>query len=184
LRYDDPDLRWGDPRLRYGQPFPATTTSMDNRISAVLSDSDVTAINAAIATIRAKLPFLVALTEQQRKTMAKGGTKSQGIIALSANFAAANPTALPTEFDAAEFAKDYALYAKFAPVMASIAQLNEDGGDTLMVLGGELYLQSTTTYAFAKVNNRNGRYDSYITPMKEYFKHPPTTPATPPPPSP
>jgi hypothetical protein len=153
---------------------------MENRISATLPDADVTAITTAIATIRSKLPFIVALTLLERKRMAKGGTQSQGIIAQSAAFAAANGSALPGDFETAEFAKDSALYAKFAPVVAAIAQLNEEVDDTLMVLGGELYLQSVATYAFAKVNNRNGQYDSYISQMKAYFKHPPKPPTTPP----
>src|ERR1051325_145385 len=181
LRWNDPDLHWDDPRLRWDLPFPAPTTSMENRISATMPDADVTAINAAITTIRSKLGFLVHLTEVERKKMAKGGTKSQGIIAQSAAFAAANGSALPADFNPAEYANDFPLYAKFAPLVAAFAQLLEDADDTLLVLGGELYLQSVATYAFAKVNNRNGQYDSYISQMKAYFKHPPLAPPTPPP---
>lgn len=36
--------------------------SNDNRISAVLSDEDVAAVQAALATIRGALPFLATLS--------------------------------------------------------------------------------------------------------------------------
>lgn len=181
LTWDDPDLRYDDPRLRWGQPFPSITTSMDNRISSALTDADVTAITEAIAVIRGRLGFLIHLTADQRKKMAKGGTMSEGITQDSLTFAANNPNAFPGDFDRAEFAKDGALLAKFRTVIQAVASLNEDVDDTRMVLEGELYLQMLSTYAFAKVNNRNGQYDSFINLLKPYFARPRHTPATPPP---
>jgi hypothetical protein len=182
LRFDDPDLHFDDPRLRYGMPFPADpNTNMENRISTVLAAQAVTNIQAAIATARTNLPFLVTLTSEERKTMAKGGSKSQGIIQLSLDFAAQNTTALPGDFNTVEYAKDGALHDQLEAISLAIAQLNEDVNDTLMVLNSELYLQSVAVYAFAKVNNRNGQYDSYINLLKPFFARPRHTPATPPP---
>ena len=54
----------------------------------------------------------------------------------------------------------------------SVAKLDQDITDTLMVLNSELYLQTIQVYAFAKVNNRDGRYDSFIALLKPYFTHP------------
>jgi hypothetical protein len=184
LRWDDSDLHYDDPRLRWDQPFPANT-SMENRISAALAAQAVTNINTAIATIRTNLPFMVALTAEDRKTMAKGGSKSQGIIQLSLDFAAQNATALPGDFSTVEYAKDGTLHDQLEAVSLSIAQLNEDVNDTLMVLNSELFLQSVDVYAFAKVNNRNGRYNSYLDLVKPFFTHPRKTPTvTPPAPTP
>ena len=180
LHWDDPDLLWDNPRLRWGQPFPATT-NMTNRISTSLTAQTITDINTALATIRTKLPFLVPLTLEERKTMAKGGTKSQGIIQQSLSFAAQNATALPGDFNTVEYAKDGALHDQLEAVSMAIAKLNEDVNDTLMVLNSELFLQSVDVYAFAKINNRNGLYDSYLSLIKPFFTHPrKTTPVTPP----
>lgn len=49
----------------------------ENRISASLSQSDRQAVMQAIATIREKLPFLIGLTTQERRTMLKMGDKSR-----------------------------------------------------------------------------------------------------------
>ena len=186
LHYDDPELFFDDPRLRYGMPFPADpNTDMNNRISTSLTAQSITDINTALATIRAKLPFLVALTAEERRTMAKGGTKSQGIIQQSLSFAAQNASALPGDFDTTEYAKDGALHDQLEAIAMAIAALNENVNDTLMVLNSELFLQSVDVYAFAKVNNRNGRYDSYLSLIKPFFTRPRTTPpVTPPAPTP
>src|SRR5262249_30475519 len=120
----------------------------------------------------------VALTAEDRKTMAKGGSKSQGIIQQSLTFAAQNPTALPGDFDAAEFQKDGSLHDQLEAIAMSIAKLNEDVNDTLMVLNSELFVQTVAVYAFAKVNNRDGRYDSYINLVKPFFTHPGRTTTT------
>ena len=45
----------------------------DNRISANLSATDRLAVMDAIATIRQKLPFLIDLTTEDRRTMLKMG---------------------------------------------------------------------------------------------------------------
>ena len=42
-------------------------------ISAQVSAADVTAVKNAVATIRAKLPFLVSLTADERKSLFKAG---------------------------------------------------------------------------------------------------------------
>lgn len=52
--------------------------SNDNRISAVLSDEDVAAVQGALATIRGALPFLATLSAQERKELPRLGAKSVG----------------------------------------------------------------------------------------------------------
>jgi hypothetical protein len=52
----------------------------DNRISANLTPEDVAAIQAAILTIKEKLPFLVGLTKEERISMLKLGDKSRAFV--------------------------------------------------------------------------------------------------------
>ena len=185
LRWDDPDpqMYWGNPLLRWNGVYPGTITDMNNRISAVLAAQAITNIQQAVGTIRTNLPFLVQLNAADRKKMAHGGSKSQGVIQLGLDFAAANPGALPADFNAAEFAKDGALHDAFEALAMLIAQLNDDIQGTLMVLNGELFLQFLYVYAFAKANNRDGRYNTFIAAVKEHFARPTkpvVTPVTPP----
>lgn len=53
----------------------------DNRVSAVLSEADRQAVLAAIETIRTKLPFLVDLTPEQRRSLPKMGDRSRSFVA-------------------------------------------------------------------------------------------------------
>ena len=181
LHWDDSDLHWNDPRLRWGQPFPSITNMSNNRISAVLASTAVTNIMAAIATIRENLPFLIALTLEERHDLAKMGEKRQGAISLGRIFAAQHPEALPGTFDAVEFAKDGTLFDVFAPVVAAIAQLAEDVSDTDLALRNDLMLEFLDLYAFVKAINRNGQYDAFLASVAPIFARGPRTPATPPP---
>lgn len=55
----------------------------DNRISASLSQADREAVMSAIATIREKLPFLIDLTTQERRSLPKLGDKSRAFVSKS-----------------------------------------------------------------------------------------------------
>lgn len=149
-----------------------------NNISATLPATAINDINTAIATIRTNLPFLTNLTPAQRHTLAHAGTTGQGVIQDSLNFAMQHPEALPATFDADEFAKDGALNEAYGPIVAAIALLNQDMTDTMITLQGDLYSEFLDVYAFARANNRNGAYDTFIQSVKSRFARGPRTKAT------
>jgi hypothetical protein len=129
----------------------------------------VTNITTAIATIRTNLPFLLNLTPEQRQSLSHAGSSGQGVIQDALTFASQHPEALPATFNAAEFAKDGALLTPFAPVVAAIASLNEDVSDTMIALQADLYSELLDVYAFAKANNHNGAYNSFVDSVKGRF---------------
>lgn len=55
----------------------------DNRIIASLSVADREAVISAIATIQKKLPFLIDLTNEQRRSLPKLGDKSRAFVSKS-----------------------------------------------------------------------------------------------------
>ncbi len=63
----------------------------ENRISASLAPADKEAVMQAIATIREKLPFLVDLTTEERRTMLKMGDKSRAFVSKALEVATQNP---------------------------------------------------------------------------------------------
>ena len=155
-----------------------------NLISATLAAQAVTNINAAIATIRANAPFLISLTKQERSSLPRMGAGSIDFVEKTIAFVQQHPEALPATFNTAEYLKDGALNTPLKPLVALMAQLNEDFDDTGLALGSDLLVQSLDVYAFAKATNRNGAYDAYIDSVKGRFARSPRTPATPPPPTP
>ena len=97
----------------------------ENRISAKLSPADKEAVMQAIATIREKLPFLVDLTTEDRRTIVKMGDKSRAFVSKALEVATQNPNFLPRSFDLEEMRRDLEIYEDLYPVLLSLTQLQE-----------------------------------------------------------
>lgn len=91
----------------------------ENRISASLAPADKEAVMQAIATIREKLPFLVDLTPEDRRTMLKMGDKSRAFVSKALQVATQNPNFLPRYFDLEEMRRDLEIYEDLYPVLLS-----------------------------------------------------------------
>lgn len=133
----------------------------NNRVSATLPAADVTAVLAAVNTIKTKLPFLISLQPAERKKMRKLGQKRQGYFQDVADTVNAFPTALPANFQTAEYIKDIALMDALVQVSPQLLGLASNLSDTLMQLGSELLANSDTAYGFLKTAAKS---DSNIKP--------------------
>jgi hypothetical protein len=107
--------------------------SDDNKVSASMTAQDITDINAAIQTIRNKLPFLISISNQERREMAKLGDKSMGFDEKCAAYIASNPEFLPGFVETAEISKDRALRGRISEFFPNLKTLCESVDDTLMV---------------------------------------------------
>ena len=85
-----------------------------NRISATLSNADITAINNAIQVLHDKLPFLIGLSDADRETMPKMSDKSEGFHEKTKGYMKSNPECTPAFVEAAEVAKDQGLRDQMA----------------------------------------------------------------------
>ena len=71
----------------------------ENRVNGSLTPADREAVMRAIATIREKLPFLIDLTTEDRRTIVKMGDKSRAFVSKALEVATQNPEFLPRSFD-------------------------------------------------------------------------------------
>lgn len=94
----------------------------------------------AIATIKEKLPFLVDLTPEERRTMLKMGDKSRAFVSKALEVATQNPNFLPRSFDLEEMRRDLALFESLYPVFLSLTQLQELVDDTCIASASEAKL--------------------------------------------
>ena len=122
----------------------------DNRIDASLSAADREAVQAAIATIREKLPFLIDLSPEERHTLPKMGDKSRAFVSKALEVATQNPGFLPRSFDLDGMRRDVDLLDALRPVALSLAQLQELVDDSLLELGSESYAAALVVYQYAK----------------------------------
>lgn len=131
--------------------------SNDNRVSAELSAQDVTEVLGALETVRQKMPFLLTLSTQERREMAKMGEKSIGFDEKCAAYMASNPEFLPGFVDIAEVKKDRALRAQLLRCTVAFTALAESMDDTLMVASSELWMADLAYYQAVREAARRGR---------------------------
>ena len=152
----------------------------NNRISATLTATDVTAILAAYVIIKTKLPFLITLSPAERKKMRKMGQKRHGYFQDVYDGVNAFPSAIIAGFPLAEYTKDATLWTALMQLAPQIMGIAESLDDTMMQLGSELVVNSDIAYGFLKAA---AKLDSNIRPTVDKIaaglkknKAPKTTP--------
>ncbi len=95
----------------------------DNLISARLAVADRAAVPDAIQTIRTKLPFLIDLTPEERKSLPRLGDRSHAFVSKALELATQNYDILPRSFDVEEFRKDVELLDALRPILTAFTQL-------------------------------------------------------------
>jgi hypothetical protein len=138
-------------------------------ISATLTQSDRDAVMAAVATIKAKLSFLVDLTADERKALPKMGDKSRAFVSKALEVATQNPDFLPRSFDLDEMRKDVQLFEALFPLLMSLTQLQELVDDTCLAVGSEAYASALQVYNYAKASGQGSGLDSVIGEMGQRF---------------
>ncbi len=140
-----------------------------NRISASISKADREAVMQAIATIKEKLPFLVDLTIEERKSLPKLGDKSRGFVSKALEIAAQNPDFLPRSFDLDEMRRDVELFEALYPILLSLTQLQELVDDTFVAVGSEAYAAGLMVYNYAKASGKGTGLDVALDDMGRRF---------------
>jgi hypothetical protein len=141
----------------------------ENRVSATLSDADRQAVLAAVNTIREKLPFLVDLSPDERRTLPRMGDKSRGFVTQALEVATLNPDILPRSFDVDEMRKDVELLSALSPIMASLSQLSELVEDTHMEVGSEAYASALLVYQYARAGGKGSALDGALDALSQRF---------------
>ncbi|MFN0201049.1 MAG: hypothetical protein ACKVTZ_05985 [Bacteroidia bacterium] len=118
----------------------------NNRLSASLSANDVQDILAAIQTIESKLPFIIGLTTEERKTLPKINRQNKLFVDDALQACMNNATLLPNYISVGEMQKDYELYRSLEQVLQPLAQLYEKVRDTQMLAGSEAFSSALMVY--------------------------------------
>jgi len=108
-----------------------------NLVSAALTAEDKTAIMGAVQTVAAKLPFLISLTDDQRRGGMKLGDKTVGFVDKVMSYSQTNPTFVPAYLDLTEFTKDYQLTRDLMEILRVLRPLEQSIEDTTTESGVE-----------------------------------------------
>jgi hypothetical protein len=118
----------------------------DNRISATLAPADKASILTKITEIKTLLPFLLNLTKDERIATPKLGPASLAFDEQCTTYMASAPNLVPPFVDVAEVNKDRALRVALADILREVNKLAEALDDSLMVVGGEIWLADLSFY--------------------------------------
>ena len=127
-----------------------------------LSAQNIEAINEAILTLRAELPFLVGLTPAQRQQIPKVGRKSQAFVDQALDIAATHGDCMPRNLDIDAARRDMELLRDLHPVLRNLSQICRLIEDTQMLAGSEAYSAALTVYRSLKHNGRGQGLDDAI----------------------
>jgi hypothetical protein len=141
----------------------------ENRVSAQLGEAERQAVFAAIQTIRQKLPFLIDLTPEERRSLPRFGDKSRGFVEQALQVAEQNPDILPRSFDVGEMRNDVELLSALSSVHAALAQLFELVDDTLMEVGAEAYAAALLVYQFTRNAEKGTALDAALEGLGQHF---------------
>jgi hypothetical protein len=124
-------------------------------ISESVADADMQAIKQAMQTINAKLPFLVTLSIDERRSLVKLGPKSVDFVRDCNQIAQNYPTILPADFNKEELAKDSNLFEQLSELQLLLNTMNEKLNDTTTAVGNEAMKASLTVYDYVKTAAKN-----------------------------
>ena len=141
----------------------------DNRVSATLSEADQQAVLAAIETIRQKLPFLIDLTPEQRRSLPKMGDKSRAFVGKALAIAQHNSNFLPRSFSVEEMGRDVGLIESLQPIMISLTRLFEQLEDTFTEVGSEAYSAALVVYQYGRTSSEGESLESLLDDMAQRF---------------
>lgn len=156
----------------------------DNKISAAISAQDKTDILAAFATIKTKLPFLINLTAEGRRSTPAIATERGGMNSTFPMEMTAHADLVPTYVNMTEVNKDSALWDDLDEIESAANEVCAAIADTKQAVGNDLLLAYLSFYnnvgqaAKRGVAGIQAVYDN----LRRYFRRGGNTP--PPPPAP
>jgi len=119
-------------------------------ISATVTDKQLQAVKDAIAAVQTALPFLISLTDDERKKLPKTGLARLSFVQDAAQAAQDNSNILPASFDADGFESNVALFTAMTEINTLVAQLASQIDDTHLAVGVEALSGASDVYNYVK----------------------------------
>lgn len=100
-------------------------------------------------------PYVVTLTDEQRRTIAKVSDKTISFATKVNDYCESNAEFVPTYMSANDLSIDVGNYNKLHPVLNIVDQIANQLNDTAMVAGSEAYLAALMYYSSVKTADKN-----------------------------
>lgn len=125
--------------------------SNENVVSIVIPPGELQQVIWKLQEINQILkPFLIALTEEERKTIAKMGEKTQPFVEKALEYAQSSPQFAPAYMSVPELQIDMKAVADLTSILQILQPLCDNVNDTEMLSGSEAFLAALTYYNSVK----------------------------------
>ena len=145
--------------------------STQNKISVTLESNLEDEIKDLVSQIRAKLSFLINLSDDERKKGLKFGPESVPYVEDAQRGITNFPEAFPGAFDIAEFSRDASLIVFLRNIQVPLQSLNQGISDTLRVAGEDALRAANEVYSYLqKAGEKNSNVRELIDRMSQRYK--------------
>jgi hypothetical protein len=141
-----------------------------NTVDAVLSAKDLDEIQAAIATLREKLSFALALSPDERRRLAKIGLKNQTFTERALQLAKQHPELVPPGVNVDAAQRDLDLFLALTPVSTALGELQHLAEDTQTIAGSEAYAAARAAYKSAKTMGVGTGLDAALNDLSKRYR--------------
>ncbi len=176
LRWDmGPDFTWdGNVPARYYN-HPTNTNMSQDLISADFTQAQASEVITDLQASRAKMPFIRALTEKEKKHILEKGLGNAGLCDVFYAAAKENAGKLAADFAMAKWEQDRAFIATYKPVVEFLEKFASDARDSLTAAESDDYAAGREAYDDLKRDAVGPAIDAARAVMRE--RHGKRTPA-------
>ncbi len=129
---------------------------MENQIHQIIPDEVMEEVTIALTTAANALqPYLLALTPDQRKEMAKMSDKTVPFVEKNLEYCGSAPQFVPPFMDCEALAVDVKVTQQLIPLYRIITGMSDGLDDTVMVAGSEAYINALNYYNSVKQAAKN-----------------------------
>jgi hypothetical protein len=142
---------------------------IENRVSVVMSQTDLDAALAAVQTLMSTMTFLISLTTEERTHRPKFGPSSVDFVNGTLEVATQNSQVLPPVFNLAEWKKDVDLLHALTAIWVALKPLVDKIDDTRLEVGAEAYAGALAAYGYLQKANLDGSLKSLLDDLGQRF---------------
>ena len=131
-----------------------------NLVSLDITDAQVATALDALTALEGALTGLISLDNEERRSLAKMGQKSEFFCRQALSVLAQNPQIIPPSLGLADAQADLRALDQLRPVLDRLQRLAERGSDTETALGSDAMDVAREGYALLKVSGRQQGLDA------------------------
>ncbi len=144
---------------------------MSLKVTAVLTDAEVAALQAAIATMDTTMPFLQVVSLANKTNRQKMGNNATSYVGKGITTARNHRGILKQEFDETSYEKGNVLINQLLDVRTSLTTLAAKLDDTITLLGEDLMEQTNEVYnSIQRETRKNNSLKTVANELGEFYK--------------